>query len=91
MIIIRIGNLGIRAVGSLFSGLVRRAKRSEILLAVLLFPLVSPLLIASVKATNGWFQGIPFMNWQFWVLVMITFVVVFALLGYTIINHSTEE
>mgnify|MGYP001025886637 FL=1 len=91
IMIIIIGNLGIMAVGSLVSGLAMRAKMSEILLPILLFPLVSPLLIGAVKATNGWFQGIPFMNWQFWVLLMITFVVVFALLGYTIYDHITEE
>ena len=91
VMIIIIGDLGIMAIGSLVSGLAMRAKMSEILLPILLFPLVSPVLIGAVKATNGWFQGIPFMNWQFWVLLMITFVLVFALLGYTIFDHITEE
>ena len=91
IMIIIIGDLGIMAIGSLVSGLAMRAKMSEILLPILLFPLVSPVLIGAVKATNGWFQGIPFMNWQFWVLLMITFVLVFALLGYTIFDHITEE
>ena len=91
IMIIIIGDLGIMVIGSLVSGLAMRAKMSEILLPILLFPLVSPVLIGAVKATNGWFQGIPFMNWQFWVLLMITFVLVFALLGYTIFDHITEE
>ena len=91
IMIIIIGDLGIMAIGSLVSGLAMRAKMSEILLPILLFPLVSPVLIGAVKATNGWFQGIPFMNWQFWVLLMITFVLLFALLGYTIFDHITEE
>ncbi|GIS71985.1 MAG: hypothetical protein CM1200mP10_15620 [Candidatus Neomarinimicrobiota bacterium] len=42
-----------------------RAKMSEILLPILLFPLVSPVLIGAVKATNGWFQGIPFIIGNF--------------------------
>ena len=79
------------AIGSLVSGLAMRAKMSEILLPIFLFPLVSPLLIASVKATNGWFQGLPFMNLQYCVLLMITFVIVFVLVGYTIFDHITEE
>ena len=73
MLILIIGDLGIMSIGAIISGLSMRAKLSEILFPILFFPLVSPHLIACVKATNYWFKGIPFINWQSWVYLIITF------------------
>ncbi|HBN45119.1 MAG TPA: heme exporter protein CcmB [Candidatus Marinimicrobia bacterium] len=89
--IVLLGNMGIVAVGVIISGLAMRAKMSAVLLPVLLFPLITPLLIASVKATTGWYHVIPFSHWQFWVLIMVTYVVIFGLAGYIFFDHITEE
>ncbi len=89
--LVLLGNLGIMVVGSLVSGLAMRAKMSEVLLPILLFPLVSPVVIAAVKATTGWMQEKPFATWQIWVLILTTFIVIFGLIGYTIFDHITEE
>ena len=70
MLILIIGDLGIMSIGAIISGLSMRAKLSEILFPILFFPLVSPHLIACVKATNYWFKGIPFINWQSWVCLL---------------------
>ncbi len=89
--IIIIGNAGIMAIGSLISGLAMRARMSEVLLPVLLFPLVTPVLIAATKATTAYLTGIPFTDWQFWVLILTSFTVIFTLLGYVLFDHLTEE
>ncbi len=89
--IVMLGNLGIVAVGVIVSGMAMRAKMSAVLLPVLLFPLITPLLIACVKATTGWYHLIPFSYWQFWVLIMATYVVIFGLAGYVFFEHITEE
>ena len=68
-----------------------RAKLSEILFPILFFPLVSPHLIACVKATNYWFKGIPFINWQSWVYLIITFFIIFFLVGFMIFDFIAEE
>ena len=78
MLILIIGDLGIMSIGAIISGLSMRAKLSEILFPILFFPLVSPHLIACVKATNYWFKGIPFINWQSWVYLIITFFILFC-------------
>tara|TARA_B110000438_G_C15597362_1_gene556445 strand:- start:11 stop:673 length:663 start_codon:yes stop_codon:yes gene_type:complete len=90
-LIIIIGNLGIMSIGAIASGLAMRSKLSEILLPILFFPLVSPHIIACVKATNYWFKGIPFSDWQFWIYLIITIVIIFLLLGYMIFDYITEE
>ena len=89
--IVLLGNLGIVAVGVIVSGLAMRAKMSAVLLPVLLFPLITPLLIACVKATIGWYHVLPFSQWQFWLLIMATYVVIFSLVGYIFFDHITEE
>ena len=91
MLIIIIGDLGIMSIGAIISGLSMRAKLSEILFPILFFPLVSPHLIACVKATNYWFKGIPFINWQSWVYLIITFFIIFFLVGFMIFDFIAEE
>lgn len=89
--IVMIGNLGIIAVGVLISGLGMRARMSAVLLPVLLFPLLTPLLISCVKSTAGWFNDNPFEFYQIWVMIMITYVVIFGLAGFTLFDQITEE
>ncbi|MFQ6605074.1 MAG: heme exporter protein CcmB [Fidelibacterota bacterium] len=89
--ILLLGNAGIMAIGALISGLSMRARMSEVLLPVLLYPLVTPVIIAATKATTGFLDNIPFNFWQFWVMILVTFVVIFALLGYLLFDYVTEE
>ena len=89
--ILIIGDLGIMSIGAIISGLSMRAKLSEILFPILFFPLVSPHVIACVKATNYWFKEIPFFNWQSWIYLMITFFIIFFLVGFMIFDFITEE
>ncbi len=91
MLILIIGDLGIMSIGAIVSGLSMRAKLSEILFPILFFPLVSPNLIACVKATNYWFKGVPFINWQSWVYLIITFFIIFILVGFMIFDFIAEE
>ena len=91
MLILIIGDLGIMSIGAIISGLSMRAKLSEILFPILFFPLVSPHLIACVKATNYWFKGIPFINWQSWVYLIITFFIIFFLVWFMIFDFIAEE
>jgi len=89
--IILLGNMGIVAVGVIVSGLAMRAKMSAVLIPVLLFPLIAPLLIACVKSTTGWYHVFPINQWQFWLLIMATYVVIFSLVGYIYFDHIAEE
>ena len=91
MLILIIGDLGIMSIGAIISGLSMRAKLSEILFPILFFPLVSPHLIACVKATNYWFKGIPFINWQYCVYLIITFFIIFFLVVFMIFDFIAEE
>lgn len=89
--ILFLGNSGIMVIGSIVSGLAMRAKMSEVLLPILLFPLVSPVIIAAAKATSGLLAGQVFGNYQLWILILLTFNVIYAIVGYTVFEHITEE
>ncbi len=91
LLVILLGNFGIMAIGSLVSALAMRAKMSEVLVPILLFPLVSPLLIASVKATAAVFAGFPLGEWQLWLQLQITFGAVFGLAGFLLFDNLAEE
>jgi len=89
--ILVLGNSAIMVIGSLVSGLAMRAKMSEVLLPILLFPLVSPVIIAASKASGGLLSGLPKEQYQFWILILLTFNVIYGIVGYTIFEHITEE
>lgn len=84
-------NMAIMVIGSLVSGLAMRARMSEVLLPVLLFPLVSPVIISAVKISSALMLGKPFEMWQIWLQIIISFIVVFGLVGYALFDHITEE
>jgi len=50
--VIFLGTVGIAAMGTLFGAMTVRTRARELLLATILFPLLSPVLVASVAATR---------------------------------------
>ncbi len=84
-------NLAIMAVASLISGIAMRARLSEVLLPVLMFPLVSPVIIAATKISGGIMAGDPYQLWQIWLLIIGSIIVIFGLVGYTLFDFITEE
>jgi heme exporter protein B len=84
-------NLAIMSVASLVAGIVMRANLSEVLVPILFFPLVSPVIIAATKISSGILSKDPYQLWQFWLLIIISIIVIFALAGYTLFDFITEE
>ncbi len=58
-VIIALGTAGLAGPGTLYSAMTARARGSDVMLPLLLFPLVIPVLIASVKATSLVLLGDP--------------------------------
>ena len=84
-------NLGMMAIANLVSGIVIRSNFSEILLPLILFPLLSPLMIAATKISSGVISLQPFNIWNVWVLIVISIVVLFGLAGYALFDFIVEE
>jgi heme exporter protein B len=57
VVVLLLGNLGFAAVATLFAAMTVRARAREVMLPVLLLPVVVPVLIAGVKATESVLAG----------------------------------
>jgi heme exporter protein B len=70
-VVLILGCAGIAAPGSLYSGLTARLASQQLMLPVLLFPLVVPTVLASVKATNLLCNGDPMGQLKAWLGVLV--------------------
>lgn len=86
-----LGNTAIMCLGNFLSGLAMRSRLSNVLVPILLFPLLSPVIIASVHSTSGWMRGLSFNLWETWIFVLVSFIIIFGLLGYALFEHIIEE
>ena len=52
-VLLLLGTVGFAAVGSLFAAMLMRARARDVLLGILLYPVVIPILLAGVRATQA--------------------------------------
>jgi heme exporter protein CcmB len=76
------GTIGYAAVGTLFAAMLVRARSRDVLLPVLLYPVVVPVIIAGVQGTAALLQpAFDAALVRFWLLLLVTFDVVFVVLA----------
>lgn len=90
-LILLVTDLAIAAVGGLVAGLSLRAPAGDTLLPIILFPLLTPILIAATKATSAALAGQPFAEWDFWIMLIITFFALFVLAGIFTFDYIAEQ
>lgn len=71
--IILLGSAGLSAPGTLYAAMVTQARAQQTLLPLLLFPLVVPVLLASVKATSLLILGDPMGQTASWIGLLLCF------------------
>ncbi len=81
----------IAAIGVMISGMGLRTRMGEVLVPVLLFPLLSPVLIGATKVTAGILKSEALADFNFWVMIILTFAVIFTLVGYLTFGSISEE
>ena len=90
-LILFMGTSAIVSVGCLISGITLQAEIRDVLIPILLFPVASPVAIAATKCTRFLFDQNPMIEWNFWLLILASFFVIFAVFGYLIFNQIVEE
>ena len=77
------GTLGVAATGTLFGAMTVRTRARDLMLAVVLFPLLAPALLAGVSATREIFVGAPLseLTDYFWLFGVFDFVAIAGGLG----------
>lgn len=71
--VVLLGAAGLSAPGTLYATLAARARSSDVLLPLLLFPLLVPALLASVKATALVLEGDPMGQLASWTGLLVAF------------------
>ena len=91
IIIILVGTLAVTAIGCLISIITLQTRIRNALIPILLFPSCTPIIISATKSTLLILKNKPFIDWSFWLLLMITFFIIFSLFGYIIFDRVIEE
>lgn len=76
------GTVGFASVGTLFAGMLVRARSRDVLLPIMLYPITIPVMIAGVRGTAALFQAEPDPTMaRFWLSILFFFDVVFVTLA----------
>jgi heme exporter protein B len=91
LLIIVLGSAGISAPGTLYSAMTSQARAKQTLLPLLLFPLIVPVLLASVKATSLAILGDPMEQGRAWVSLLVAFNAIYWSLCGLLFDRVVEE
>ena len=85
-----LGTIGLSAVGSLFGVLAESPRAREAVFPLLVLPLVTPILLAGVRATSLAIDGLGSQAGS-WLGLMLAFDVVFVAAGTLVFEHLMED
>ena len=89
--VVILGIIGFSGVGTLFSAMAVHTRAREVLLPILLFPVVIPVMLASVKLTAAVLDGVPFADVQNWFSLLVGFDLIFLALSFMLFDYVMEE
>lgn len=87
--IVLLGTIGIASVGTLFSAMAAATQARELLLPILVFPLIVPIVIASVRATGA--LMVVTANEPPWLGLIAAFDAIFLSLSTVLFEYVIEE
>ncbi len=89
--VLLLGTAGYAVTGTLFASMAVRTRLRDLLLGVILFPLVSPVLIAAVKASAAIVAGEGMESWADLTGLLVVFDVLFVVLGLWLFGPLMED
>jgi heme exporter protein B len=87
--IVLFGTLGIATIGTLFSAIAAATQARELLLPLLVFPLIVPVVIGTVRATGS--LMVPAVNEPPWLGMIVAFDVIFLSVSTLMFEYVIEE
>ena len=91
LLVILLGSIGYVGVGTLLAAMSVQTRTRDILLPILLFPVVIPVLLSAVKASNGFLTGA---DWEEIILplnLLIAYDIIFIALAFMVFDSVVEE
>jgi len=86
-----LGVIGLAAIGTLFAAVSLRTRAREVMLPLLMLPLATPLVIASVEASGAVLAGQPLGAVAHWLNLVAAFDAVFLVVGWLTFEYVVEE
>jgi heme exporter protein B len=90
ILVLALGTMGLVITGTVFSAISAHARMRELLLPLLLLPILTPMLIASVEATASLLQDDPELN-RTWVAFVAGLDIVFLTASWLLSDYLVEE
>jgi heme exporter protein B len=91
LLVVLLGSIGYVAVGTLLATMVIQVRTRDILLPILLFPLTLPVIIAAVKASQGFLLMIPLAEISPWLNLLIVYDLIFTAIAFMVFDFVVEE
>jgi len=91
LVIIMLGTAGLSAPGTLYAAMTAQVRSKQTLLPLLLFPLIVPALLASVKATSLVVLGDPMKQAGSWISLLVAFDAIYWSLCGILYSRVVEE
>ncbi len=86
-----LGSIGYIAVGTLLAAMSVQTRTRDVLLPILLFPLVIPVLVAAVKASNGFLLALDMSEILPWINILVVYDVIFIAVAFMVFDSVVEE
>jgi heme exporter protein B len=86
-----VGTFGFTSVGTLLSAVSANTRMREVFLPLILFPVVLPILINAVAATNIILNTVEYAALKLPLTIMSVFTIVFATLAYLLFEYVLED
>jgi heme exporter protein B len=91
LLIVLLGSIGYVAVGTLLATMVVQVRTRDILLPIILFPLALPVIIAAVKASQGFLSLLPMAEITPWINILVVYDLIFIAAAYMAFDFVLEE
>ena len=91
LLVILLGSVGYVAVGTLLSSMAVQTRTRDILLPILLFPVVLPVLIAAVKASGAFLQGLELSEITPYLNFLVVYDIIFIAVAFMVFDYVVEE
>jgi heme exporter protein B len=89
-LLLGLATIGVAASGTLFGAMTVRTRARELILAAVLFPLLTPTLIVGVAATRDLIDGASLADLADWIKLLVLFDVIFVLGGAIVFGPVIE-
>ncbi len=90
-LVLLLGIWGFSTVGTLLAAMTVQTRARETLLPIVMLPVVLPLLLAAVRASNGIIADAPAEQWQAWPQVLLVIDVIYLVMCLLMFPYVVEE